>query len=390
MMQVKYDLSDWEKRRRGLAPLVEDAVRAGLVTGDKSAPLIEFLVSRGAALGERPQPLLAAGEAGGVDTLVAAEPSVGLEESEAPRFIRGFHDVLITIGLVIGLTGLGGLWSLLAVIPAVIALSEILVLRQRLALPAVALTLAFAGASSFAVASLLEGKLGDWEWVAMSFAPFLMLSIYYWRYRAPISLALAAISGFAAIVFFIGAALMHWTGNDLLFVSQPWLISALIGLFALASFATALHFDLSDRARVTRRSDVAFWLHLAAAPALLYTVISLVFLRDPNASWFADSTTLGQATAIVAAVAALMLTGILLDRRAFVTSGLLSFGYAFKILLDEGGVSGLFASSETLIFVILSAVGAVVLSLGIGWKALRTRLLAILPIAVRDRLPLSL
>lgn len=386
---MKYDLSDWEKRRRGLAPLVEDAMRAGLVAGDKSAPLTEFLLSRGAMAAEAPQPLLASGEAGGLDTPVAAEPSVGLEESEAPRFIRGFHDVLITIGLVIGLVGLGGLWSVLAVIPAVIVLSEILVLRQRLALPAVALTLAFASSSSFAVLTLLDGKLGDWEWVAMSFSPFVMLSIYYWRYRAPIALALAAISGFAAVVFFIGAALMEWTGNDLLFVNQPWLISALIGLFALASFATALHFDLSDRARVTRRSDVAFWLHLAAAPALLYTVISLVYLRDPEASWFADGTTIGQAAAIVAAVAALMLIGILLDRRAFVTSGLLSFGYAFKILLDQGGVSGLFSSSDTLLFVILSAVGAVVLSLGIGWKALRKRLLGILPTTMRDRLPLS-
>lgn len=386
---MKYDLSDWEKRRRGLTPLLEEAATAGLVAPGKTAQLIEFLVSRGAALGQPPQPLLAEGEAGSLNTPIAAEPSVGLEESEAPRFIRGFHDVLITIGLVIGLIGLGGLWSVLAVIPAVIALSEVLVLRQRLALPAVALTLAFAGASSFAAASLLEGKLGDWEWVAMSFAPFVMLSIYYWRYRAPIALALAAISGFAAIVFFIGAVLIQWTGNDLLFVSQPWLISALIGFFALASFATALHFDLSDRARVTRRSDVAFWLHLAAAPALLYTVISLVYLRDPNASWFADGTTVGQAAAIVAAVAALMLTGILLDRRAFVTSGLLSFGYAFKILLDEGGVSGLFSSSDTLLFVILSAVGAVVLSLGIGWKALRKHLLGILPTTMRDRLPLS-
>jgi hypothetical protein len=180
--------------------------------------------------------------------------------------------------------------------------------------------------------------------------------------------------------------LMHWTGNDLLFVDKPWLLSMLIGLYAVSAFGAALHFDLSDRSRATRRSDVAFWLHLAAAPALLYTVISLVYARG-EASWFGEGTTLMQAVAIVLAVAVLMLIGIVLDRRAFVTSGLLSFGYAFKILLDRGGVSDMFSSSDTIAFVILLAVGVVVLTLGIGWKALRHLVLGILPDEARDRLP---
>ena len=48
-----------------------------------------------------------------------------------------------------------------------------------------------------------------------------------------------------------------------------------VGLvFAVALFSLAMQFDLADRLRVTRRSDVAFWLHLAAAPALLYAIFA--------------------------------------------------------------------------------------------------------------------
>ena len=38
----------------------------------------------------------------------------------------------------------------------------------------------------------------------------------------------------------------------------------------LAVFAFAMRWDTSDRARETRRSDVAFWLHLLAAPMIAH------------------------------------------------------------------------------------------------------------------------
>ena len=49
--------------------------------------------------------------------------------SEAPRFIRGFHDILITIGIVIALGGLWALAGAIAVIPAIIVLAEWFVKR---------------------------------------------------------------------------------------------------------------------------------------------------------------------------------------------------------------------------------------------------------------------
>ncbi len=44
----------------------------------------------------------------------------------------------------------------------------------------------------------------------------------------------------------------------------------------LAVFAAAMAFDISDRERVTRRADCAFWLHLLAAPLIVHSLVSFV------------------------------------------------------------------------------------------------------------------
>src|SRR3546814_4796732 len=44
------------------------------------------------------------------------------------------------------------------------------------------------------------------------------------------------------------------------------LVMALVLVTGLGVFALAMWWDRSDRVRQTRRSDVAFWLHLLAAP----------------------------------------------------------------------------------------------------------------------------
>src|SRR5437588_323954 len=46
----------------------------------------------------------------------------------------------------------------------------------------------------------------------------------------------------------------------------------------LITFALALAWDMSDPMRRTRRSDVAFWLHLLAAPAIVHPAFGLLGL----------------------------------------------------------------------------------------------------------------
>src|SRR2546430_3225670 len=47
-------------------------------------------------------------------------------------------------------------------------------------------------------------------------------------------------------------------------------------LFRSGMFLFAMWWDGSDRARLTRRSDVAFWLHLLAAPMIVHPVFTLL------------------------------------------------------------------------------------------------------------------
>jgi hypothetical protein len=313
-----------------------------------------------------------------------------VEESEAPRFIRGFHDILITIGIVVVLLGIGGLATVYAVIPASVVLAEILVRRQRLALPAVVLTIAFSVACGFAVYPIFDdaaaGISQDWFPFVLPAVIAIVTLLFFWRYKAPIALAAGLVAGYGAIVLVVMRLVIEYTKDGKLFPNNSLAMTVFLGIYAVLVFGTALRFDFADRLRLTRRSDVAFWMHLAAAPAILYTIMACVYFNSPQ-GWFSAGTTLTQAAVIVVAVLALMLIGIILDRRAFVTSGLLSFGYAFKVLLTEGGFSRLLASTDTLAFVVLLAVGIIVLSLGIGWQPLRRVIVEMMPDEVAGRVP---
>jgi hypothetical protein len=387
-MQVKYDLGDWEKRKAALLPTIDAAATEGLLSRENVGKLSDFLLGRGVAITTPPIAASLADQPETLDTLIAAERPTGLEESEAPRFIRGFHDILITIGLIIGLSGLAGLATVYAIFPAIIVLGEILVRRQRLALPAVVLTLAFIAAACFAVQPVFDAVLLPSRWQPAAGAAVVMslLALFYWRYRVPIAFALMCAVAYATIVLVVGALIFQTVDDKDFLDKYPLILAGLIGLFAALTFGTALYFDFSDRMRATRRSDVAFWLHLAAAPAILYTVITLVY-SPYKQSWFDSNTSATQAGLIVLTVLVLMLVGIMLDRRAFVTSGLLSFGYAFKVLLQEGGIASFFSSTDTIGFVILLAVGVIVLTLGIGWRPLRRLVIGALPDPFAERLP---
>ena len=165
-----------------------------------------------------------------------------------------------------------------------------------------------------------------------------------------------------------------------LFNTHPRLIG-LIGLaLTFGMFAVALRFDTADRMRVTRRSDVAFWLHLTTAPLLLYSAFAVLFGSD--GFWWSDKPSAAEAMAAIGIVTLMVLIGIIIDRRAFVTSGLISLGAALAIITREIGVD----ISSITAFAFL-AVGVIVLLLGSGWQQLRAMFVEAMPEAIRSRVP---
>ena len=141
-----------------------------------------------------------------------------------------------------------------------------------------------------------------------------------------------------------------------------------------------MRFDMKDRLRETRRSDVAFWLHLATAPLLLYSLFFILF--GAKGFWWADKPMISEAMAAIGMVTLMVLVGIIIDRRAFVTSGLISLGAALAVITRETGID---VSSVTAFA--FMAVGVIVLLLGSGWQALRRFILAGLPEGITDRVP---
>ena len=377
-------------RLADLARALQDAADEGILTSEQSGALARFLADRGFAsmpAASHPEAIFP-----DLDSPVEPEANV-LEESEAPRFVRGFHDILITIGVIAALSGLWGLVSQLggdlagpvAALAATLVLAEILIIRQRLALPAFVLSIFFCVTVSAIVVQLFDNPIderGAVGGVILFFGLPLALIPYYWRYRVPAALA-AMIASVALLAFFLSAALLQGLmGLEDIFKQEPLQLRLLALIFALGIFAVAMHFDLRDPARVTRRSDVAFWLHLIAAPAMLYSVFALVFFHEGSRGWFDGEDGLAQAFIALVVVAVMMMIGIIIDRRAFVTSGLISLGIAIGVIARE---SNLDLTQLAALPVFL--VGLIVLILGVGWQRLRRIIVSVLPGELQRKLP---
>ena len=298
---------------------------------------------------------------------------------EMPRFVRGFHDIIITIGIIAVAGGAVMLFRIPALIPLSLVLAEIFVRRQRLALPAFTLTATFMIGSFYLASRLLDGAPPETRTPLLLAIGFAALALFYWRYRVPVALACLIASGIGALFTLTLTAI---AGDGDYMQIDPRLVGVVSLGFALLSFAIAMRFDTLDPGRVTRRSDVAFWLHLVTAPALLFSLLLLIFAS--SGLWELHGTANAVITIVI--VAGMMLVGILIDRRAFVTSGLISLGVAvYYMLVHEGGLGERFQA--TALALSLVVVGLVVLSLGSCWRALRGLIVPRLPLAIQAKLP---
>ena len=87
----------------------------------------------------------------------------------------------------------------------------------------------------------------------------------------------------AAAVAGIAMALLAAALGDRIEDMRDLMLAAVL-LLGVAVFLYAMRWDSSDPARLTRRSDVAFWLHLLAAPMIVHPVFTLLGLNDGDAT----------------------------------------------------------------------------------------------------------
>jgi hypothetical protein len=347
--------------------------------------------------------ILAKGVERGIITAEQAERLRALENAGEPpelpvspddeqlRFISGFSDIFVTIGLAMFLGAVGyfalssggpfGMWTAVAVTAWLLA--EFFTRLRRMALPSIVLLIVFAWAA-FAASAIFLGSgatpysssQSAWALFAFgviepamlagaAFLTVLLTALHYWRFRVPITIA----AGCGALLLtVIGLA------SGLFPLLPRGAHSALILACGFAIFALAMRFDMTDPERLTRRTDIAFWLHLLAAPLIVHSfiggVLDLGSKLEPK-----------PAVAVVAVFLALSFVAVLIDRRALLVSGLAYAGGAFWTLIRQAGLSDITTPLTIL------TLGAFVLLLSAGWKPLRAGILKLAPLALTRRLP---
>ena len=327
------------------------AVEAGVITAEQQAALEKQAAGRRAA-----RPMVAG-------------------RDERFRFLRGFNDVFLALGVVLVTAAFLTQWSpsmgsdsvvLLVGAAALWAISEVLVARYKAVLPGMAAVLGIGLLISLAAAewAIVSGvdrfipgapttKQNVWNypfgvWFAGVGAGGFAILLYYLRFRLPFALFPLCI-GF---IFSVLLGIVHRFG----FETTQFLINCTALLLGLATFVLAMRFDSSDPERLTRRSDCGFWLHLAAAPFIVHPVVSMLSKGESSVA----------ALVTIAVVVVLGIIALIVDRRALLVSSLSYFGLAVGYLVHS--TNGRMESSVTLT---LGLLGAFVIVMGLGWHRLR-------------------
>lgn len=317
-----------------------------------------------------------------------SDPDRG-HDSENLRFLTNFNDIFLAIGMAILVFGIAAAaaiafdndyssrWDFVRVVLPVLAgswaLAEYFAGRRRLLLPSMVLILSICTSAFFLCAAIVSPGGEDTNFSSFDQARNVFSTVMYAgfagsalaalgthvRFNMPFALAPLAVS-IAGLLY--TAIAQAGQGDQIL----GGLAALVIGI---ATLVAAVWFDMKDPLRASLSSDKAFWLHLAAAPQIIFGVRGLVLGSGFAPAGAAD------AFAMVVVLAAFALLSLALNRRALIVSGLVTFATAIITLLNSlSGGDG----AQTLMLSALLIGGSIVL-LGGGWRTARRLLLKAMP-----------
>ncbi|MCP4319918.1 MAG: hypothetical protein GY789_29050 [Hyphomicrobiales bacterium] len=309
-----------------------------------------------------------------------------LREEEQFRFITGFNDIFLAIGVVLFIaaavmtTDLFS-FSLLSTTAAALAMwliSEILAVRLRRAIPSMLAAVAFV---AFAVAATIDlfsnYMFPDLMTVGQVFYAYVLAgsgcfwaSLYYIRFRLPFSLFMIG-SAFVGLGFVIVIhAVLGGPENFEAFFSAEKLTAVYALASGLTVFIVAMALDRKDPDRTTLKADYAFWLHLLAAPLIVHALMYLATGRELGG--FATVISLQSALAVLGIFVALSIVALVIDRRAILVAALTYLGGALWYLASRSEHA---ANNAELFSILLIAI--LVIGLGVGWHSIRRTLFRI-------------
>ena len=328
-----------------------------------------------------------------------ATPAV---DEEQFRLVTSFNDIFVSIASAILLFAVGWIGQSIGqatgltlsahgetgptfLAPAAVAatawgLALFFTARRRMALPSILLLLAFVG-GVFATAVLSIGLVigapffeDNQSAVAIVAAVGALLAaigayIHWQRFHVPVTVAAGAAAVVGLVLALIASALGENAGQ-----MRELMLGAVL-LLGVGVFLFAMGWDASDQSRVTRRSDVAFWLHLLAAPMIVHPVFTLLGLNDGNA-------TIGEGLVVILLYVVLAVAALAIDRRALLVSALAYVLYALTELFKQIGAVELSVALTALV------IGSALLLLSAYWHQARRLVVNRLPGALQGKLPL--
>lgn len=309
-------------------------------------------------------------------------------DEEQFRLITGFNDIFVTIAAVLLLVACAGIGGAIApgvagllVAGAAWAMAEFFTRIRRMALPSIVLLLAFVGGVIAVPIEMIDATQPHFSEraTALTAAAIALTGTaaawFHWRrFKVPITVAAGAAAVAVTVLAIVLAVLQPMVGNERL----GDLILPLVFVAGLAVFVFAMRWDVSDRSRVTRRSDVAFWLHLLAAPMIAHPLFHWLGVTD------GDNIGGGAALGVVAIYVLLGLIALAVDRRALLVSALAYVLVALTWLFREFGMVELNVAVTGLV------IGSALLTLSAFWSPIRAAVVAMLPGEWQHRLPPTL
>lgn len=310
---------------------------------------------------------------------VSTARSTPMVDEENFRLLSGFNDIFVAIAGVLLLVG--GAWLGGEIHPAVGSavvaalswgLAEYFTRVRRMALPSIVFLLSFVGGVFGTLTSAILGdgglETGDRAGATIMAACAAITVGAAWahwrRFQVPITVA----AGAAALVGVV-ASLLLAAIPDIERVIYPALFFLGLGVFAFA-----MRWDMSDPTRTTRRSDVAFWLHLLAAPMIAHSIFAMLGLLHGEPG-------VGKALVVVALYVAMGLIALAVDRRALLVSALGYVIYAIITLFREFGAISMNVALAAFV------IGSALLLLSAFWHNVRAMVIATLPATLGRRLP---
>jgi hypothetical protein len=331
--------------------------------------------------------------------VAAGQHSPAVDE-EHFRLLTGFNDIFVGIAAAILLVAVGGLGYYvpphidvdgptpfigLFVAATAWGLAEYFTRQRRMALPSIILLLAFVGGVFATAVFGIVATIGEAFFDNNAQASALVIALgaaiatgaawLHWRrFKVPITIAVGAAAAVALTLGLVASGFVTPQMTDEAGLQLKSLLEGVALVLGLFTFLLAMRWDASDPTRETRRSDVAFWLHLLAAPLIVHPIFSLLGLTEGAASTL-------DAIAVVLLYVALGLVALAIDRRALLVSALAYVLFALNSLFETYGVVELSVALTALV------IGSALLLLSAFWASARRAVVAPLPDGLRGKLP---